>query len=153
MAMTPAMQSRWAEGAEVITVGLPFGAFKLVVGGHLVLAGSGAPGWTLLAVGAVDTALNLVNLTSVLGTGHRWVPTCLAHAALGATHRPHMEELALAVDTMLAFSLVAAMILIGALPALPPLALAVWNVAVVFNVLGAGGLRLARAISELPSAK
>ena len=64
-----------------------------------------------------------------------------------------MEELALAVDTMLAFSLVAAMILIGALPALPPLALAVWNVAVVFNVLGAGGLRLARAISELPSAK
>ena len=136
---------RWLEAAEIGTVGLPFCAFKAITGAHLIGLGLAPIGAPLLALGAVDLALNTINLVTTLAAGDRRVPTCALHAALGRD--PRRTEIALALDMMLAFTLVAGMLGAGVLPSLPGPSLAAWNVAVILNVLGAGGMRLARAIT------
>ncbi|MDE2290899.1 MAG: hypothetical protein KGL53_02345 [Elusimicrobia bacterium] len=135
---------------EVLTVGLPFCAFKALVG--LSLQGAAAPwralGDALLALGAVDLLLNLANLAGLLARRRRVVDACLLGlAAKPLVRRPgpswRKEDLGNSVDVLLAMSLVAYMIGAGRLGGLAPGPLAVWNVSVILNVLGAGLLRLA----------
>jgi hypothetical protein len=140
---------------EVVTVGLPFSTFKLLVGLHL-LDGSAraAAGVVLCALGALDLAMNVGNLVGLLIVRRPFGPLCVLHGAMRALRGPHaaFDELGLALDTALAFLLVAGMIAAGRLTLLAPVALAVWNVAVILNVLGAGTLRLLDAIDRAAAA-
>jgi hypothetical protein len=138
---------------EVVTVGLPFSAFKLVVGSHLIA--STPLGWPLLALGVVDLVMNVGNAVGLIFRGHLLLPLCLLHGLarrLGPSSSsppssvPERHgELGLAVDMALAFVLVAGMIAAGRIGQLSPTALSWWNGAVILNVLGAGALRLVDA--------
>ena len=60
---------------------------------------------------------------------------------------PRASDVGSALDTVVAFSLVAAMIAASALAELKPAVLSAWNVAVILNVIGAGALRLFHALA------
>jgi hypothetical protein len=151
LAAGPAAFARVLDLVEVVTVGLPFCAFKIITGLDLVSSGL-ASGWILIVLGALDAALNAVNGITVAWNGVRRAPICALDALFaprGPGQGPH-RELGLALDTMLAFTLVAGMIALNRLGALPAASRGAWNVAVVLNVLGAGGIRLAKAVEVLP---
>jgi hypothetical protein len=131
--------------AEILTVGLPFCVFKLLTG----LIAAGAPrlapvGYALLALGAVDLVLNAINLVALCTLRRRISAVCLAQVVLG--RRAARDDLGLAVDVFLSFSLVAVVIGFGLLLRLPRWALSIWNLAVVLNVVGAGVGRLLGAV-------
>lgn len=139
---------------EVVTVGLPFSTFKLVVGQHLLA--SSPLGWPLLALGAVDLVMNAGNAVGLAVRGRPFLPLCLLHglaSRLGpspssttlSSSPERQGELGLAVDMALAFVLVAGMIAAGQIGSLSTTALSWWNGAVILNVLGAGALRLVDA--------
>jgi hypothetical protein len=135
---------RWAlPAAEIVTVGLPFCTFKLLTG----LIALGTPleplGVVLLALGAVDLALNGVNLVTLIAFHRRATGVCLADVALT---RGDDRELALALDMFVSFALVAVVVGCGLLGRFPGWGLALWNIAVVLNVLGAGAGRLLGAL-------
>jgi hypothetical protein len=143
-ASSPHSLRRWAvPAAEIVTVGLPFCAFKLLTG--LIALGSPlAPlGAALLALGSADLALNGVNLIALVAVHRRAAGVCVADVAIT---RGGDRELALALDMFLSFALVAAVVGFGWLGRLPAWGLALWNVAVVLNVLGAGVGRLLGAL-------
>lgn len=138
--------------AEALTVGLPFGFFKLAVGLHVMRT---SPSWSLagqLLVGlaSLDVVLNVANSLGLALAGRRIGPICVLHGMVRRVARPGaaFEELGLALDAALAFCLVAAMVALGELGQLPSSWRSAWNVAVVFNVLGAGLLRLAKALER-----
>lgn len=138
------MRAWAAPAAEVVTVGLPFCAFKLLTG-LMALGSPLAPlGVVLLALGAVDLALNAANLLALIIAHRRAGAVCLADAAL--TRRGRSPELALALDMFLSFALVAAVVGLGLLGRLPGWGLATWNAAVVLNVLSAGAGRVLGAL-------
>lgn len=127
---------------EIVTVGLPFCAFKLLTG-LLCLESVRPLGFLLLALGGVDLLLNVVNLSAVLTVRRRVVSVCCMDMLL---HPPGREDLGIALDVFLSFGLVAVVIGGGLIPHLPPWSLPIWNVAVVLNVLGAGIGRLLEAL-------
>jgi hypothetical protein len=133
---------------EIVTVGLPFCAFKALTGVILLDVAPLPPlGYLLLALGAVDLALNLGNLVSLLAVQRRVTGVCLADVVLrrlGGAKAP--GDLGLAVDVFVSFALVAAVIGFGLLSHLPAWGLVSWNAAVVLNVLGAGAGRLFAAL-------
>ena len=136
---------------EVVTVGLPFSAFKLLGGLHLALVPTMSVhvvGVLVALLGAVDLTLNLTNVLGLLWRGRTIGPLCLLHGVVGRRRSPALEELGLAIDTVLAFLIVAGMIAWSRLPLLPPAWGAVWNIAVILNVLGAGALRLNDAVTR-----
>lgn len=144
--LTP--QARTLTLVEILTVGLPFCVFKLACGVPLLARPHvAAVGWALIALGVADAALNGLNGVWVGALGRRRLPVCCLQALLIAL-RPSARSgnVGTALDMMLSFTLVAAMIGSGALGLLPPRWLSAWNVAVVLNVLGAGALRLADAL-------
>ena len=141
---------------EVVTVGLPFSTFKLVVGTHLIAAT--LLGWPLLALGVVDLVMNAGNAVGLVVRGRPFLPLCLLHGvarrvASSPSSSPSSSsssterhgELGLAVDMALAVVLVAGMIALGQIGQLSSTALSWWNGAVILNVLGAGALRLVDA--------
>ena len=146
---------------EVVTVGLPFSTFKLVVGTHLIAAT--LLGWPLLALGVVDLVMNAGNAVGLVVRGRPFLPLCLLHGvarrvASSSSSSPSSSpssssslsterhgELGLAVDMALAVVLVAGMIALGQIGQLSSTALSWWNGAVILNVLGAGALRLVDA--------
>jgi hypothetical protein len=134
---------------EIATVGLPFCVFKIATGLHLIgLSGGAVAGWPLLALGVADVLLNLANAGSVVVRARPRRQICVLHGLLiaGRNAESRWGEVGLALDMMLAFTLVAAMLGLGQLPFLPSPWGALWNLAVVLNVLGAGGLRLTKAL-------
>lgn len=136
---------RWVlPSAEILTVGLPFCVFKLSAGAIALGAPTLAPlGYALLALGAIDAVLNLVNLIALVAAHRRVSGVCLADVALRGR-----GDLGLAIDVFLSFALVAVVIGFGLLLRMPRWALPIWNVAVVLNVLGAGIGRLFAALRE-----
>jgi len=114
-------------------VGLPFCAFKILTGLTL-----GRAGWALIALGVLDLVINVVNLVALLFNRPRVLGVCLIAILLG---RPR-EDLGTSIDMLLSFALVALMIGFGWLAVLDPTELAVWNISVILNVLGAGFGRL-----------
>lgn len=136
------------ELTEVVTVGLPFCAFKLLTG--LVLREIplvGALGWALLALGAIDLILNGVGFVSLAVRRRRAFGVCTTDLLVRAMGRGQRRpDVGLALDVLLSFVLVAVMIGFGWLARLPAPLLGVWNVAVIFNVLGAGVGRLWSAL-------
>ncbi len=133
---------------EVVTVGLPFGAFKILSGlAVLGRPGLGAIGWALVGLGAIDLALNSINLLPLAAGRPRVVGVCLTEVLLG--RKRGWNDLGISADVMLSFGLVAAMIGFGLLPSLSPTARQIWNVAVILNVLGAGLGRLSSSLGRL----
>lgn len=137
---------------EVVTVGFPFCAFKVLTGLILLtFVGWSVLGWVLIAIGAIDLLLNLTAFVFAALGRENTLPVCASQwivAGLGAG-RSSWWRLGLSVDTMFAFTLVAAVIGLGWLAHLPRPALAVWSLSVVFNVLGAGLGRLAESVLDL----
>jgi hypothetical protein len=144
---SPARRSWLVPCVEIVTVGLPFCAFKAFTGLILLRVSPLAPlGYLLMALGAIDLLLNTINLMAWLSARRAVSGVCLADVVarrLGLTGRH--ADLGLAVDVCLSFALVALVIGLGLLAQLPGWALASWNVAVVLNVLGAGIGRLVTA--------
>jgi hypothetical protein len=134
--------SRWLRDAlEILTVGLPFCAFKIVTG-LVALHTAFAPlGYALLALGTVDLVLNGLNLITLVVARRRLTGVCLAEIVLRDRH-----DLALALDVFLSFSLVAAVVGLGLIVRIPAWATPIWNFAVVLNVFGAGIGRLFSAV-------
>ena len=126
---------------EALSVGVPFGAFKVICGMHL----GGLPGWGLAALGVVDLALNGINGLSVAIIGRQVAPVCVFHG-LARAIVPRYADVGTALDAVQSFALVAVMIGAHQLMLLPPATLNWWNAMVVLNVLGAGALRFAQAL-------
>lgn len=140
---------------EVVTVGLPFCGFKILAGLSL-----GGPlrllGLALAALGAVDAAINGINLAGLLFSGRRPLAACtlsIAASALRGERGPaeKWRDLGDSLDVLLAFALVAAMIGFGRLSLLPPGRLAAWNLCVILNVIGAGLGRFGASLRGLAS--
>jgi hypothetical protein len=131
---------------EILTVGMPFCTFKLMSG--LLL---GRWGWPLLALGALDTALNLGNLIALLAWRRRALPICSANllASLLGRRDRHWSEMAAAMDVALSFLLVAVVVGGNFLRLLPPFGIAAWSASVVLNVLGAGLSQVNQAYMRL----
>ena len=133
---------------EIITVGLPFCAFKII-------AGLGLNQNWLTVWGALDLAINSINMLSLLLVRKRLLDACLLSLAIRAAKHPKGEakslwqDLGNSVDVLLSFALVAFMLGGGFLPTLAPLHLQVWNASVILNVLGAGSSRLSQSIEGL----
>lgn len=141
-----APQSRWLELMEVVTVGLPFCGFKVVVGLTCVGNGYALAGWVLVALGVIDAVINVINAVTLLTLGRRTLAAC-AFSVL----TPWRRDLGNAIDTMFSFSLVAVMIGGGHIPSLAPMHLSAWNVCVIINVLGAGLGRLGQSLNQARS--
>ncbi len=138
-------RSHWlVAAAEIVTVGLPFCAFKALTGLALLATPTlRFVGFPLLALAAVDLVFNVANLGSLLVARKRLGSVCLLE--LLTRHFDKQEghdDLGLALDLFLSFVLVAIVIGFGMLPKLPSGTLPLWNVAVILNVLGAGFGRL-----------
>lgn len=147
------MPSRIVAVLEVVSVGFPFCAFKVLTGLIFFAMPYGAAlGVALIALGLVDAALNLINLAGfVFGRDERLVSACVLHRITRAI-RPAdraWDELGLSLDTMLSFALVAVVIGGGLLVHLAKPALDVWSVSVVMNVLGAGLGRLTESLRKI----
>src|SRR3712207_502935 len=150
MATAPQRLARIFQAIEVATVGLPFCIFKLLCGRFLVAADQLVVlGWLLIALGVTDVVVNALNLVSLFFAGRRVFPICTLQFAAERAWPRRSERAAhvgVALDTVLSLSLVATMIGFGALTLLDPSSLAIWNTAVILNVLGAGLSRLLRAL-------
>ncbi len=137
-----------AASFEILTVGLPFCAFKLIAGAAL------SQDW-LTAWGIADTLINTLNLAWLLIARRRLTEVCLLSLLMRLMRRPAAERLArwqdlgAAGDMFFSFAIVALMLGGGFLPALPAWQLKIWNLSVILNVLGAGSMRLRDSIVGL----
>lgn len=124
---------------EVITIGFPFCGFKILSG--LVLHST-----PLIALGAIDFLINTVNLASLLFQKKYLLPACLLEILLHPERTWH--DLGKSVDVLLSFCLVALVIGKGLLHQMTPEQLHVWDVCVIFNVIGAGLSRFGSSLSK-----
>lgn len=136
-----APQSRWLELMEVVTVGLPFCGFKIVVGLTCLANGATTAGRALVALGVIDLVINALNAVTLLALGRRTWAACTFSVLT-----PARRDLGNALDTMFSFSLVAVMIGGGHIASLSPPHLTAWNGCVIVNVLGAGLGRLGQSL-------
>ena len=132
---------------EVVTIGLPFCAFKLICGLFFVHADLTWLGYPILLIGMIDTVINTANLLSLLFTRKRVLSACLFSAR--AKKNSKEEDFGNSVDTLFSFTLVAYMVGMGKLGGLPGIQLPIWNISVVLNVLGAGINRLTHSYRNL----
>jgi hypothetical protein len=140
----------WHELLEVVTVGLPFCAFKIVTGLALVSIGWPFPlGWGLIVLGALDGVVNVANLAALAVGKPRLLGVCSTQIIARRFDRQSFDDLGIAVDVMLSFALVAIVIGFGLLSRLSDVALRAWSIAVVLNVLGAGVGRLSSSLGSL----
>lgn len=141
--------------AEVITVGFPFCGFKILSGiviqSHANSVVSGV-GFVLLALGAVDLLVNLINFAALVFLRRRLLETCTFALILklisknASPNGLNFQDLGNSVDVLLSFVLVAVMIAFGKLALLSPHEIFIWNLCVIFNVLGAGLSRFGQSI-------
>jgi hypothetical protein len=136
----------------IVTIGVPFCAFKALTG-TLLLA---TPGWgwlgvVLIALAVADLALNLASLgLTLLGRDNR-LGVCTFQVLIELARPRHegWKELGLSLDAMLSFLLVAFVVGGNLLGRIPPPGPGLWALSVVLNVLGAGIGRLAESLWAL----
>ncbi len=141
---------------EVVTVGLPFCAFKLITGKLLFFTtGMKVMGGILLVLGALDLIINLVNVLFLVWKKRRGATICTLTLLVklwtdgSGAGKARLTDVAASLDVILSFLLVVAMIDSGRLSGLPHVEGMAWNIAVSFNVLGAGMAQLSRSIRKL----
>lgn len=133
---------------EILTVGLPFCAFKIIAG--LGLKQHWLTGWGLL-----DLTINAFNLLALVFLRRRLFDACLLSFLVRLVKKPdrdvrsYWQDLGNAIDVGLSFAIVAFMLGGGFLSLLEPLQLKIWNISVILNVLGAGSFRLSASIASL----
>jgi len=138
---------------EVLAIGLPFCAFKIIAGLYFLPDLPGVGGGLLL-LGLADLVINLVNLGALVVQGRRLWDACLL-SFLTRRLRGHSQRawawrnLGLSIDVLLAMALVAYMIGTNAFPEFPRVQLIVWNTSVILNVLGAGFMRLGESWHDI----
>ena len=133
---------------EILTIGLPFCAFKIICGLHLSL-----PVLTLL--GGIDLLMNLTNLMTLLFLKRTLLDACFISLIVRAFKQPAIEQkstwqdLGNSLDVLLSFSLVAYIIGSGVIKNFSQSFTQIWNISVILNVLGAGSSRMANSIKNL----
>ena len=133
---------------EIITIGLPFCAFKCLTGLYY------GQYW-LVGLGIVDLIFNFINLLSVIYLRKRVLDACFISFMVRLIKNPHSDvkslwqDLGNSTDVLLSFILVAMVLASGAINHLPADHLQLWNIAVILNVLGAGSGRLTTSLKNL----
>jgi hypothetical protein len=133
---------------ELLTIGLPFCAFKIVSGLFLNQ-------FWLTALGIIDLGINLTNLVSLSILNRRVFDACLLSFLTRLLKKPSQrlkakwQDLGNSIDVLLSFSIVAYIIGGGFIKDLPPSYLMIWNISVILNVFGAGFGRLEISIRNL----
>jgi hypothetical protein len=133
---------------EILTIGLPFSAFKILTGMFL-------DQYWLILLGAVDLLINMTNLISLFLIKKRVIDSCFLSFLVCAIKKPSddmqlkWQDLGNALDVLLSFILVAYMIGGGFIGLIAPVHLAIWNISVVLNVVGAGLGRLSGSILNI----
>ena len=133
---------------EIMTIGLPFCAVKIVTGLFL------NQHW-LSALGVIDLGINLTNSVCLLFLKRRVFDACLLSFLTRLLKKPTQlakpkwQDLGNSMDVLLSFSLVAYMIGGGFIKDLPMDYLSIWNISVILNVFGAGFGRLEISIRNL----
>ncbi len=135
-------------GLEIVSIGLPFCAFKCITGLYYRQ-------YWLVALGVIDLVINFINLLTVIFRKKRVLDSCfltfLIHLVKKPeTHvKPQWQDFGDSLDVLLSFILVAVVIGSGAIRQLPADQLMVWNISVILNVLGAGSSRLTSSLKNL----
>lgn len=133
---------------DILTIGLPFCAFKLTAGDYFQL------NW-LIILGVIDLFINLTNLISIGLKKTKVFDTCflswLSHKLIKSKQdKVHSwQELGESIDVLLSFSIVAYVIGFGHITSFSQTSVFYWNIAVVLNVLGAGSVRLLESIKKV----
>ncbi len=149
-------QQKFWTALEILTIGLPFCAFKIIFGFFLMQW----PSFYYLAPlfivwGVLDVILNLTNLLSLIARPDPWARTCtlnyIVRPILRRTSYRHLgkKDLGTALDVAFSFSIVAFMVGGSFLGKLPHLQSVIWNWSVVLNVLSAGLNRIAESLKRL----
>jgi|GEM_PF-1357624 len=142
------LRSIKVEKLDIVTIGLPFAAFKILAG--IALQGisgdaNNPMGWILIVWGIIDFIINMVNLISLTAAGKKITTTC----TMSFIFRSASEEVGAALDVMMSCTLVAIMVGGNLLKYLTPSQLNIWSLSVVLNVLGAGISRIKASIANL----
>lgn len=133
-----------------VTIGLPFAAFKILFGLAFpkIWPGIGGDigGIALVALGGADLIVNILNSVFLMLRGKALTQVCVLAILFGLYGRSRQAsrsaDFGTALDTMLAFSLVAAAIGFNLFPRFGETERALWNISVVVNVLGTGISRI-----------
>lgn len=123
---------------DAFLTGIPFGIYKAGAGSILFPMGYPIPGALLMAWGALDIVMNMLDLIlpdrfaccSLAWLGQRMSPTAI------------WRERALALDMMISFTIISSMIWFHGIPLLKPPFSSVWDIAVVSNVMSSGAIRV-----------
>ena len=144
---------------EVFTVGYPFCGFKILSGialsansSHTALQ---AFATALILLGGLDVLVNTINLLALLmGDERKLEPCTFAIITLILRKRSRdsyftWQDFGNSIDVLLSLTLIAIVIGAGLLKHLSPQELLIWNISVIFNVLGAGLGRFFRSLNSL----
>lgn len=144
---------------EVITVGFPFCAFKIMTGLWLQGGGPAARlvGWALLSLGSLDLLINAVNLVGLAALRRRVVEPCVFAIGASLLRKPSSpawtwQDLGNSLDVLLAMTLVAYMIAVQALAGFPEGMRNLWNACVILDVMGAGLSRFGGSLRRISGA-
>jgi hypothetical protein len=133
---------------EIITIGFPLCGFKVITGLFFNQ-------YWLIALGAIDLFINIVNLLSLIFLKRRLFDACLLSFLVRLIKRPNInakpqwQDVGNAADVFLSFTLVAYVIGGGFIKLFPSDHVVIWNISVVLNVLGAGYGRLSKSILQV----
>jgi hypothetical protein len=144
---------------EITTVGLPFCAFKIITGLHIYSTFENSSlkllGLFFIIFGVFDLIVNGLNLLSVVALRKRITATCMLsflsklYSKRSTLDASSLHDFGTSLDVLIAFILVAMMVGFSQIAQLPRTQINIWNLAVVFNVLGAGLARISYSYSGL----
>lgn len=132
---------------EVITIGFPFCAFKIICGLFFLREELTWLAGPILLIGIIDLVINSLNLFHLILKRKRLMSACLFSS--NTKRNSKEEDFRNSIDVLFSFILVAYMVGLGKLGGLPGIQLPVWNLSVVLNVLGAGINRLSHSYRNL----
>lgn len=133
---------------EILTIGLPFCAFK-------VLSGLYWAQYWLVGLGMVDLIINVSNLMSLILLKKRIMDACLlsflTRKLMGnsETLKSRWQDLGNSIDVFISFAIVSIMIGGDFLKELSALHMNLWNISVILNVFGAGYSRVLSSVRNL----
>ncbi len=146
---------------DYITIGLPFGIFKILFALALSRAStdlvSTGIAFSLIALGTLDLLFNTLNIIACLALRKQIIPVCTfailftylsRKAGHDAPKHARRVDLGMALDVMLSFILVALCLGLKYLAYFTPNELLLWNISVIFNVLGAGISRMLASMEK-----
>tara|TARA_Y100000768_G_C23980901_1_gene685713 strand:- start:814 stop:1248 length:435 start_codon:yes stop_codon:yes gene_type:complete len=132
---------------DILTIGIPFGLFKLLSGIYYNLN-------FLIWWGLLDIAINLLNFILISIKKKKVLPTCslaMLGFFLGKNFKIKTElteDTGESLDVLFSFLIIAIVIGSGAIASFSPHMLLLWNISVILNIMGAGSIRLFNSIKR-----